>query len=72
MDLNVKVAVRCRPMNKKETNRGSQSVVTMTPKTVHIIHSDSSLPKEFTFDHFYYTDSTQDQVYAELGERDAT
>ena len=66
MDLNVKVAVRCRPMNSKETNRGSASVVTMTKTTVHIKNSEGH-PKDFTFDHCYYTDSTQVDVYKDLG-----
>ena len=66
MDLNVKVAVRCRPMNSKETNRGSTSVVTMTKTTVHIKNSEGH-PKDFTFDHCYFTDSTQEKVYEDLG-----
>ena len=68
MDLNVKVAVRCRPMSSKELNKGSISVVKMIDKTVHISNPDELNPaKDFTFDHCYFTDSTQVEVYADIG-----
>jgi hypothetical protein len=68
MDLNVKVAVRCRPMSTKELSRGSTSVVIMTDRTVQITSVEKhGLPKDFTFDHCYFTGSTQDEVYADLG-----
>ena len=68
MDLNVKVAVRCRPMSSKETTRGSMSVVTMTDRSVHITNFEGQQgPKEFTFDYCYSTESTQVEVYADLG-----
>ena len=68
MDLNVKVAVRCRPMSSREVGRGCKTIIAMTDKTVAVSSGDTSQPpKEFTFDHCYYMDSTQDQVYADLG-----
>ena len=68
MDLNVKVAVRCRPMSSKESSRGSISVVTMIDRSVHITNSEGQQgPKEFTFDYCYSVDSTQVEVYADLG-----
>ena len=68
MDLNVKVAVRCRPMNSKESGRGSLSVVTMIDRSVHITNSEGQQgPKEFTFDYCYSVDSTQVEVYTDLG-----
>ena len=71
MDLNVKVAVRCRPMSSKELHKGSISVVKMIDKTVHISSPDEQNPaKDFTFDHCYFTDSTQVEVYADIGDHD--
>ena len=71
MDLNVKVAVRCRPMSSREVSRGCRTIIAMTDKTVAVSHSangdTTQPPKEFTFDHCYYMDSTQEQVYADLG-----
>ena len=69
MDLNVKVAVRCRPMSSREVSRGCKTIIAMTDKTVAVSHSADTTqpPKEFTFDHCYYMDSTQEQVYADLG-----
>jgi hypothetical protein len=68
MDLNVKVAVRCRPMSSKELSRGSTPVVIMTDRTVQITSAERQGPaKDFTFDHCYFTGSTQDEVYADLG-----
>ena len=70
MDLNVKVAVRCRPMSQRELGRGCQAIITMDgPTAVSVLTPGdaSAPPKTFTFDHCYYTDSTQEQVYADLG-----
>ena len=69
MDLNVKVAVRCRPMSQRELSRGCQTIVTMQGQSVSVAApgDPSATPKAFTFDHCYYTDSTQEQVYADIG-----
>lgn len=68
MNMNVRVAVRCRPMNSKETARGYSSVVTMTDQTVTVIPQETGQEKkEFRFDHCYFIESTQDQVYQDLG-----
>ncbi|KAJ1418578.1 P-loop containing nucleoside triphosphate hydrolase protein [Ochromonadaceae sp. CCMP2298] len=68
MDLNVKVAVRCRPMSSKETARGCNNIISMTPSSVHIKAVESSHEdKDFTFDHCYFTDSQQTDVYRDLG-----
>ncbi|KAJ0401552.1 hypothetical protein ATCC90586_002860 [Pythium insidiosum] len=88
-DVNVKVAVRCRPMNARETQLGAQSIVTVVDgRTVSIRNplaedgasaqptiespragesaSSSSAVKQFTFDHAYFTDATQQQVYDDV------
>lgn len=68
MDLNVKVAVRCRPMSSKEVARGCGNIITITEKTVHIKAVDTQHEdKDFTFDHCYGSDSLQTNVYADLG-----
>ena len=69
MELNVKVAVRCRPMSSREVGRGCKSIINMHEKSVKVgSPSDASQePKEFTFDHCYFIDSSQEQVYADLG-----
>lgn len=71
MDVNVKVAVRCRPMNSKETNRGCNDIVqinsslkSLTVKSPDTQHEE----KTFTFDYVYGSDSTQIQVYKDLGD----
>jgi hypothetical protein len=71
MDSNIKVAIRCRPMSSKETMRMCKCIVSMpSSTTVHIEKADDELAetKDFTFDHCYYIDSTQEQVYQELGQ----
>jgi hypothetical protein len=67
MDVNIKVAVRCRPLSSKETARGCRSIVNITDKEVRIMGTDSDEEKTFTYDHCYFTDSTQEQVYDDLG-----
>ena len=64
----VKVAVRCRPMNTKEIERGSGCVVDCneTNKTVTLqTVGDDMSGRKFTYDYVYGVDSTQKQVYDE-------
>lgn len=82
-DVNVKVAVRCRPMNTRETQLGAKCVVSVQDNHSIRIQSSSSLEngsspkpsgdgaldagtKLFTFDHAYFIDSTQEQVYNDV------
>ena len=83
MDINVQVAVRCRPMSSKEINRGCINVITIgqtasssVPNTVHVKgvpgtgtgNSGGGEDRDFTFDYCYGADSTQFQVYSDLGQ----
>lgn len=64
----MKVAVRCRPMSSKETARGCQRVVTIREKSVSVKNMENATDqKDFTFDYCYDSDSTQLQVYKDLG-----
>ena len=66
--VNVQVVVRCRPLSSRETERGSTEIVTVTDGTgVHIRNPRDASDKAFTFDHGYFTDSTQQQVYDDIG-----
>jgi hypothetical protein len=69
MDVNIKVAVRCRPMSSSEAKRGCESVIKISGKSVCIKakNAKESEEKSFTFDHCYYSDTTQAQVYEDLG-----
>ena len=68
-DSNVKVAVRCRPMSSKETARMCKCVISMpSSSSIHVEKvGDMTEGKDFAFDHCYFIDSTQEQVYADLG-----
>jgi kinesin family protein 1/kinesin family protein 3/17 len=76
-DVNVKVAVRCRPMSSRETQMGSQTIIQVVEgKTIVITNPDANASKndpegqtkQFTFDFSYFTDSTQAQVYKDIAE----
>eukprot|EP01033_Poteriospumella_lacustris_P010142 gene10142-7232_t len=68
MDENVKVAVRCRPLSRKEVDRGCSSIVDIVGKSIKVRGSDSRQEeKTFTFDYVYGVDSIQQTVYHELG-----
>jgi hypothetical protein len=69
MDSNIKVAIRCRPMSAKETIRMCKNIVTMpSSNTVHIDNDeDAAEAKDFTFDYCYNVESTQEEVYKDLG-----
>lgn len=71
--VNVRVAVRCRPMSSSEAARGCSTVVSMDgastavtrpPAPAHAPHAGG--PKTFTFDHSYGPDVEQERVYREL------
>lgn len=63
----VKVAVRTRPMNSKEIERGSKSVVEIneSDRTVNLKAETDEMGRKFTYDYVYGTNSTQQQVYDE-------
>ena len=70
MDLNVQVAVRCRPMSSKEVARGCVNIVDIRGdkgNSILIKGGGSNEDKEFTFDHCYKFDCTQQDVYNDLG-----
>ncbi|XP_070849103.1 kinesin-like protein KIF1C isoform X2 [Chaetodon trifascialis] len=74
----VKVAVRVRPFNSRETGRNAKCVIQMQGNTTCI--SNPKQPKDgaknFTFDHSYWSHTTADdpsfasqiQVYKDIGE----
>lgn len=68
MDVNIRVAVRCRPLSGKEIARGCHNIVEISDKAVKVFSADSAEePKTFTYDHCYDISSTQEQVYEDLG-----
>ncbi|XP_077021760.1 kinesin-like protein KIF1C isoform X2 [Tamandua tetradactyla] len=74
----VKVAVRVRPFNARETSRDAKCVVSMQGNTTSIINPKQSkdVPKSFTFDYSYWSHTSaedpqfasQQQVYRDIGE----
>jgi hypothetical protein len=71
---NVRVAIRCRPMSAKEVARGCSSCATISSggkvaiiPPVSIGDRRSNEPRTFTYDFAYGEESTQGQVYADLG-----
>ena len=67
MDVNIKVAVRCRPLSGKEIAQGCRNIIEITDQTVKVISRDGEEPKTFSYDHCYDINSTQEQVYNDLG-----
>uniref|UniRef100_A0A8C1XMH8 Kinesin motor domain-containing protein n=1 Tax=Cyprinus carpio TaxID=7962 RepID=A0A8C1XMH8_CYPCA len=74
----VKVAVRVRPFNSREINRGAKCVIQMQDKSTCIINSKQpkEAPKNFTFDYSYWSHSSEEdpsfasqrKVYQDIGE----
>eukprot|EP00753_Platysulcus_tardus_P010615 PLAT290.1.p1 GENE.PLAT290.1~~PLAT290.1.p1 ORF type:complete len:722 (-),score=387.59 PLAT290.1:83-2248(-) len=65
--VNVQVAVRCRPLNKKEIEMSCADIVRIDGDSVILAPTDGSAERPFTFDHAYAMDTTQDTVYGHLG-----
>ncbi|XP_069857772.1 kinesin-like protein KIF1C isoform X2 [Dipodomys merriami] len=74
----VKVAVRVRPFNARETSQDAKCVVSMQGNTTSIINpkQNKDAPKSFTFDYSYWSHTSaedpqfasQQQVYRDIGE----
>lgn len=66
----VKVIVRCRPMNQRETSLACKTIVTMDPSRgqCSIINpgEPKAAPKSFTFDGAYGMDSNTEQIYSDI------
>lgn len=65
---NVRVALRCRPLNNKETDEGDVSVFVKDGSTARLYDPDADTEVEFAFDHVYDDKSTQEEVFREVGE----
>nr|XP_022899713.1 kinesin-like protein KIF17 isoform X2 [Onthophagus taurus] len=68
MGENVKVIVRCRPMNKKEIDLNSKCCVTLKDCVAEIWDpgEGAAFPKRFTFDSVYNQESCTETVYNEI------
>ncbi|KAJ1460967.1 P-loop containing nucleoside triphosphate hydrolase protein [Pelagophyceae sp. CCMP2097] len=68
---NVRVAVRCRPLNSKESARGCGTVVAVdqTGKTIKVTgrEGDAEGKNAYTYDFVYPPESSQVQVYDDIG-----
>ena len=67
----VKVIVRCRPMNGREKALNCKPVIDMDNGrgscSIKNPNDAKAPPKNFTFDGAYFTDSTTEQIYADIG-----
>ncbi|XP_019933120.3 kinesin-like protein KIF17 [Aedes albopictus] len=68
MAENVKVVVRCRPMNKREQSSGCKNITQIDNSTVNLDNpNDSSAPqKSFKFDSAYGYAATTENIYSEI------
>jgi kinesin family protein 3/17 len=69
MSENVKVVIRCRPINIKELDRGCKQIIEIQPELHSITinkDGDEKLSKQFTFDNVYDGDSRQENVYSDV------
>ncbi|XP_032967468.1 kinesin-like protein KIF1A isoform X16 [Rhinolophus ferrumequinum] len=74
----VKVAVRVRPFNSRETSRDSKCIIQMSGSTTTIVNpkQPKETPKSFSFDYSYWSHTSpedinyasQKQVYRDIGE----
>ena len=67
----MKVIVRCRPMNSREKGLKCLEVVAIDSRTalcsITNPNDKKAPPKSFTFDGAYDTNSTTEQIYADIG-----
>ena len=64
----VKVAMRCRPLNKQEMSDGRQVVIQIAPSRGEIVvkaTSGENEDKVFTFDNVFDWNATQENIYSD-------
>ena len=64
----VQVAVRVRPMSVREVSKNYNIAVNVSQNTIEICNPRDGTYKQFTFDHSYPSESTQEQVYSDIGD----
>lgn len=63
----VKVAVRIRPMNKREIN--TDKITNIRDKSIIISNPEDNTRKNFTYDYIYGSNSEQHDIYNDIGRR---
>jgi len=63
----VQVAVRIRPLNKRERN--NSSILNIKNKSLIITHYATKKRKKFNYDFLFNSDTTQEQVYNDIGKQ---
>lgn len=63
----IKVAVRSRPLNKREVSKKSTSVVSCLESSSSVQVNCKPESKSFSFDHVYGASSTQESVFQTIG-----
>ena len=64
---NVRVALRCRPLSKKELSEGDVNVFSKDGNTARLLDPEQDKPVEFAFDHVYDDTSKQVEVFSDVG-----
>jgi predicted nucleic acid-binding Zn-ribbon protein len=64
---NVQVAIRIRPITRRESERGSRNITTVLDNKIEICDPKGASMKGFQFDNVYSCDSQQDDVYNDIG-----
>jgi kinesin family protein 1/kinesin family protein 3/17 len=67
-DTNIKVAVRCRPFNSKETKANEVSCVRINSDHVVLVNPATQEEHNFAFDLIYNQNTRQDLVWSQLGD----
>ena len=69
--VNVQVAVRCRPLNRKEKDMGSSVIVEVDGTQIRLLpppgDEEGGRLKTFTYDFSYGMDTEQRTLYADVG-----
>ncbi len=69
VDTNIKVAVRCRPLNSKERNNGEPTCAKIYPEQIVLINPDNKTEEHsFAFDLVFPEDVTQEEVWLKVGQ----
>ena len=63
----VKVAIRIRPLNERETK--TRNIINIQNNMIIITNPQDRKSKKFTYDYLYDTNTTQEKIYDDIGQK---
>jgi len=65
----VEVVIRVRPLSQKETLNNVKNIITVDKNKINLLNPDDNIIKDFQYDHVYDRETTQQDIYDNVGKK---